>query len=92
MNILEIAKSLLGLLPSVITAVKSVEDLIPDGGKGKDKLELVKNTLQAAYSIGDATLAEFEQIWPAINAVITAVVAFMNAHGIFKKANVIPGG
>ena len=92
MNILETAKSLLGLLPSVISAVKSVEALVPEGGKGKEKLELVKITLQAAYSVGNATLTEFEQIWPAINAVITAVVNFLNAHGIFKKANTIPGG
>lgn len=89
MNVIQTARDILALLPAVIDAVKSVEALLPDAGQGKAKLDLVKNVLSAAYTVGGATIDQFEAIWPALDAVIKAVVSFLNDHGIFKTSALV---
>lgn len=86
MNYLALVKLIVSLLPVLIEAVKAVEAAIPQSGQGQAKLAAVQSILGAAWKASsDATVA-FEQVWPALSAAVSAVVAAFNAAGIFKKA------
>lgn len=65
------------LLPAIIAAVKALEEAIPDGGKGAEKLEAVRQIIE---TVDDAAKA----LWPQISGVITVLV------GLFKKTGVFP--
>lgn len=83
-NVLETARSVLALLPATIDAVKAIEAAIPESGKGKEKLELVRVTLQSAYTIGGVTLDSFAAVWPALSGMVTGIVNLFNQIGHFK--------
>jgi hypothetical protein len=84
-NFLAIIRLVLTLTPAVIELVKAVEAALPQTGQGAQKLALVRSTLQAAFDVGDSAVATFDQVWPALDKTITAVVGTLNATGVFKK-------
>lgn len=84
MNFLEKAKMALGLLPVVIETIKAIENAIPVAGKGKDKLELVKNVLQTTFETSNQSIDVFQELWPTLQSIIGAVVSTFNTLGIFK--------
>ena len=79
MQFLSTVKIVLSLLPLIIEAVKAIEAAFPEGGVGAKKLDMVKETLQSAYSVATDATTTFEQIWPAISGTVNAVVGLMNA-------------
>ncbi len=66
------------MIPAIIEAVRKLEDVFPEGGKGKEKLALLKEMLSAAYD-------GLSNIWPAIETIVAAFVKFANTVGLFKK-------
>lgn len=84
-NFLAIVRLVLSLLPLLIDAVKAVEAAMPGVGQGAQKLAIIRSTLQAAFSVVDNTVATFDQVWPAMEKTVTAVVSTFNATGAFKK-------
>ena len=76
-------KVMVKLLPSVIEAIDTVEKLFPDGGKGEQKLELVKNMLKGAND-NAKTVLDFEALWPLLSITIASIVKSMN---IMKPKN-----
>lgn len=84
-NVIETARSVLALLPATIEAVKAIEAAIPESGKGKEKLELVRVTLQSAYTVGGATLDSFAAVWPALSGMVTGIVNLFNQIGHFSS-------
>jgi len=70
----------LQLIPALVAVLKVVENEIwPEGsGKGKEKLEAVKEILTATYE-------GVSEIWPMLEKVISVVVAALNKSGVFKK-------
>lgn len=85
MGFLEIVKIVLGLLPVILDAVKSIEAAIPVSGKGKEKMDLIKTALQTTYDATNQTKTTFQVIWPQLESIITKVVSVYNSTGIFKK-------
>lgn len=85
MGILETAKLVLGLLPTILEAVKAVEAALPISGKGKEKLELVKTSVQAVFDASNQTVTTFQETWPQLEKVVSAVVTLFNSVGLFKK-------
>lgn len=69
---------LLKLVPILFDIIKAVEAALPESGKGKEKLQLVREVLQGLF--GDLT-----DMWPKIEKVITTIVTFLNAMGVFRK-------
>lgn len=65
------------LLPAIIAAVKALEEAIPDGGKGAEKLEAVRQIMETVDGAAKA-------LWPQIAGVITVLV------GLFKQTGVFP--
>ena len=86
MQFLQILKLILSLLPAIIDAVKSIEQTLPAGGQGAQKLDLVRQILASAYSTSTDAVGTFEQVWPSIQGTVNAVVSFLNVTGVFKKA------
>lgn len=78
-------KLVISLLPTIIDFVKSLEQAIPDGSKGDDKLKALKSILEVVYKNSNDSMGEFEKIWPVINNVINTVVGLFNKTGVFKK-------
>lgn len=73
---------LIQLAPIVAEAVDAVEALVPQGGKGAEKLAMVRSWIETAY--GDAQL--IAQLWPAIQTTIDRVVSVRNALGQFARS------
>lgn len=85
-NFLAIIQIVVQLLPLITQVVQSIEQAMPQGGQGAQKLEMVRATLQAAYTAaGDVTIA-FEKVWPAIATTVSGLVAMYNAAGTFKQS------
>lgn len=70
---------MLQLLPTLIQAVKSVEEAIPVPKSGKEKLDLVLETIRS-------TGEDIGVLAPAIVKVVTKVVETFNSLDIFKRS------
>jgi hypothetical protein len=71
--------TLMKLLPAIIAAVKAIEDAFPQGTKGAEKLEAVRQILQ---TLDDSTVS----LWPQIAATIAVLVTQFNVMGVFTKS------
>lgn len=71
--------TILSMIPAIINAIKAIEEAIPMSGKGKEKADMVVAIITAA---GDGA----KELIPAIQKVISVVVATLNATGVFKKS------
>ena len=66
------------LIPALIQAMRAIEDAIPGGGQGEQKLAAVRQILEAV----DAGVAKF---WPQIQTTIGVLVGLFNSTGAFRK-------
>lgn len=82
---LAIVRIIGSVFPVLVECIKSIEEAIPQPGQGTAKLALVKSALEAAYSTMTNVQVTFEQLWPSLQIVISALVATFNATGVFKK-------
>jgi hypothetical protein len=85
MDFIAATKLLIQLLPLIIEAMKLVEQTLPAGTPGAQKLEMVKQILVQANTVASNPMTTFEKLWPAISGTITALVTTFNATGVFKK-------
>lgn len=70
--------TVLQLIPTILEIIKAVEAQVPDSGKGKEKLEYIKNVISTAHP-------QVMEIWGMVEKIISASVTLYNATGIFKK-------
>lgn len=73
-TVLQIAQ----LFLAVKEVVRVIEEAMPEGGKGREKLEAAKQLLDLAGVITEA-------VAPMVESVIAIVVKLYNATGTFKK-------
>ena len=85
MKFIQTAKMILSLLPAIIEAIRAIEAVMPEGGKGKEKLAIVKAAVESAAVTADGTMVAFDAVWPAIANTISAIVGVFNATGVFPK-------
>lgn len=83
MGYVEIFKLVIQLLPSLIEAIKIVENALPESGKGVAKLDLVREILQVSYEAGGE--GNFEHVWSVASKVVAGVVRVFNGTGVFSK-------
>jgi hypothetical protein len=62
------------LLPSIIQAVKALEEAIGEAGKGPEKLQAVREMLEQI----DSSVAA---VWPQVQGVIGVLVKLFNKTG-----------
>lgn len=70
--------TVLKLVPTILEIIKAIEAQIPESGKGKEKLEFVKNILTTTYP-------QVVDIWGMVEKIINAAVNLYNTTGVFKK-------
>ena len=85
MQFLATIKAVLSLLPLLVEAIKVLEAAFPQSGTGQAKLEVLKGTVQAAYSASNDAVGSFEQVWPVLQATVGGLVGVFNQSGLFKK-------
>lgn len=85
MQYLQTIRLILSLLPLILTAVKAIEEALPEGGQGAAKLALIRQTIEAGYGIANDVVVSFTNAWPAIEKTVAAVVGLYNTAGAFKK-------
>lgn len=85
MKALKIIQTIWALLPQLVSTIKTVEEMIPAGGNGADKLEFVRETIQSVYDSGHQASVTFEELWPALQGTIKSIVTLFNKNGQFKK-------
>ena len=78
MNWFSQLQDVLKLLPSIIIAIKALEDAIPGSGKGEEKLAAIRAIMEAAN--GNISL-----YWPLIQTAIGVLVGIFNKTGTFQK-------
>ena len=70
--------AILQIIPALIAVVRAVENAIPESGKGKDKLAMVRQMLEVSY-------AGIAELWPALEKVIGVMVSTFNQLKVFSK-------
>lgn len=85
MKYLEAFKLVLGLVPTLISAITAIEDALPEGGKGSLKLQAIKDLLQAGWETATDAVGKFDDAWPALQGAIAILVGLFNAAGKFKS-------
>lgn len=85
MNYIIIIRAVLALLPAIIDAVKTLEVAFPASGQGASKLSAIRTIIEAAYDTANDAALKFDQLWPAIQSAISAIVSLANSTGLFKK-------
>ena len=78
MNWLTSVTTVLQLLPSIITAIRAIEEAIPGKGLGEMKLAAIREILESASG-------QVSMIWPLIEKAIGVLVGLFNATGVFQK-------
>ncbi len=89
-QLIQTAETVASLLPVVGTFVKAVEDVMPAGTSGQQKLETVRAGIQSVYNASGQVAVEFNAIWPHLQSLIAMLVAAYNAVGIFRKTAPAP--
>lgn len=84
-KLINVAKAIAVLWPLVNQFVEQAEELLPEGGNGAAKMEMVRQWLQAAYAGFTDLGAKFEDVWPVLQNLISALVSTFNNLGVFKK-------
>lgn len=75
---MNVITTILNMLPSIIAAIRAIEDAIPGEGQGEKKLAAVRQILE----IADGSMKD---LWPKLSGVIGVLVGLMNATGVFRK-------
>lgn len=76
LQIIQVTKAALALVPVVIEAIKTMEAAIGPGN-GATKLAAVRAMVEGAYNTGNDVVVKFDSVWAAIAPFITAMVPFL---------------
>lgn len=84
--------SYLQLLPTILAAVKSLEEAIPLPMSGKQKLDLLIATVQTAYAAEQTIQKEvpWTQVESVVKSVAGVVVNALNVMGLFRHSTPAP--
>jgi len=80
-TLLSIARILPRIKPVLDELVLFAEALLPGSGNGREKLERVKQMLEALWDTLDVVKVAFKDAWPVIETAIAAIVAVFNRKG-----------
>lgn len=62
-------------MPTIRAVMDTADELIPEGGKGQQKLDYVRNTVTSAWTIAGAAQEFVESVWPLVEKAIAAICA-----------------
>ncbi len=70
MNLTTIS-AVLNLIPAIIKAITAIEEALPDGGKGEQKLLAIRTIIESVDE-------KAKEIWPTIQVAINVLVNLFN--------------
>ncbi len=73
------ALMILQMIPAIIGAIKSIEEFLPATGIGKEKIAVIRASLESTYD-------GVSEVWPAVEKVVGMLVTLANSTGVFKKS------
>lgn len=82
---IEKAKAWIELGSLIIGFIRALEELFPEEGQGGLKLALLRQWIEKVFGSFVTVLGNLENVWPEIEAFVTATVATFNKIGFFKK-------
>ena len=93
MSFSAILKTVIFLLPTIVDAIKTVETLFENKGKGSEKKEAIREIMEACFDCDNKSPhvhvknkdINFEDVWPAISKTIDTTVKVLNTTGVLKK-------
>ena len=68
------------MIPAIIDIVKKLEEVMPQSGKGAEKLAFVRDALSKTHD-------GVSEAWPKIEGVVEVCVKYFNSWGVFKKSD-----
>ncbi len=74
----------LKLGPILAETIQKSEELFPESGQGKVKLDLIKLSVINFFTVAGDAFGKFEELWPTIEKWIADIVKMFNTLGIFK--------
>jgi len=69
----------LELIPALIKAILAIEEALPEGSKGAEKLALVREIITELSE-------DAKEMWPLVEKIISKIVTWFNKMGIFKTS------
>ena len=84
MNIITAIQVGSALLKAALEAAPAIEKALPEPGQGSAKLNLLMDILRSVVEAAKDGIS-WDDAAPIASKVISAVVAFFNATGVFKK-------
>lgn len=84
---LTLVQLVLQLFPALIQFVRQIEAVIPEGGQGAAKLDLIRTMLEKAFAAVGAIGVTWSEVWPVLQSMIDRLVALFNAAGTFRKTS-----
>jgi len=75
MNFYTIFTTVVGILPSLVTAISTLETAFPQDDATAHKLETLKTIIQASHDAADKVTVPFEQLWTTLVPIISIVTA-----------------
>ena len=73
---------ILRIIPALVEIIKTVEGMLPESGKGKEKLELVRQILTIGYEAID-------DYWPMLEGIVELIVKFFNKNKVFDSNSIV---
>lgn len=80
--------AVLQLIPAVIAAVRTLEEYVPVGGHGKEKLDVILEMVQATFDASNELRREFsaEGLALLVSRTVGKLVTLFNSAGLFPKS------
>jgi len=73
-QIIATLKLIVQILPVLAEMVRALESAVPEGGKGAQKLEVIREVLTSAYAATGEITVPFLALWQAVEKVVSVLV------------------
>lgn len=85
LKLLSILSLVAKLVPALIEAINAIEAALPRSGMGAAKLEAVLAIVRGVFETIKDVGVSFDDVRPALERAIGALVGLFNSSGLFKK-------
>lgn len=81
----ELAQRVFDLLPAILVEMKRLERVMPESGRGKERLGELVRWVETEHGEGLQKVAQLSEIIAVVRAIATLVISFLKASGIMRQ-------
>ena len=85
LQFITIFRTVIQILPHLITVISILETAVPQGGSGEKKLEALKSILKTVHDASDGASVPFEQLWSVLAPITGVIVTLTNNASTGKQ-------